>query len=353
MSTNNPNCKCNCQDLGQIYFLDEIDPRGPHSNYIKIGKISPNDKGRSSLDRLKEHQTGNPRQLNERYVLETLADVSKLESILHNSFSTRRIRDEWFITQKGNIDSFVEKAKEINIALEEEIPLNQSIKEFGSEEDKGEEKKSCSESEDLHNLIKNEEEIINDLNQRKKLIDYKLRLYGGTNLKGIEGISSYSLSASSTRFDERKFLADNQDLALQIGKNKVSGTFSLRKMPKKIKNNTLETLKENYDSKRKLSESFQMIERNSESEALHLEWLEIHKNIQPHELQKRSLLLRLKSLTGEYSGIENICSWKRRKKLKVSKSDLEIYNPSLVKNYLVNSQPVLKFNLNDFRPYKF
>ena len=155
MCTNNPNCKCNCQDLGQIYFLDEIDPRGPQSNYIKIGKISPNDKGRSSLDRLKEHQTGNPRQLNERYVLETLADVSKLESILHNSFSTRRIRDEWFITQKGNIDSFVEKAKEINIALEEEIPLNQSIKEFGSEEDKGEEKKSCSESEDLHNLIKN------------------------------------------------------------------------------------------------------------------------------------------------------------------------------------------------------
>ena len=176
MCTNNPNCKCNCQDLGQIYFLDEIDPRGPQSNYIKIGKISPNDKGRSSLDRLKEHQTGNPRQLNERYVLETLADVSKLESILHNSFSTRRIRDEWFITQKGNIDSFVEKAKEINIALEEEIPLNQSIKDFGSEEDKGEEKKSCSESEDLHNLIKNEEEIINDLNQRKKLIDYKLRL---------------------------------------------------------------------------------------------------------------------------------------------------------------------------------
>ena len=87
--------------------------------------------------------------------------------------------------------------------------------------------------------------------------------------------------------------------------------------------------------------------------SLHLEWLEIHRNIQPHELQKRYLLLRLKSLTGEYSGIENICSWKRRKKLKVSKSDLEIHNPSLVKNYLVNSQPVLKFNLNDFRPYKF
>ena len=347
------NYKINCHDLGQIYFLDEIDPRGQKSNYIKIGKISPNDKGRSSLDRLKEHQTGNPRQLNERYVLETLADVSRLESILHNSFSTRRIRDEWFISNGGNIDSFVKKAKEINIALEEEIPLKQSIKEFGSEEDKGEEKKSCSESEDVHNLLKNEEEIINDLNQSKKLLDYKLRLYGGTNLKAIDGISNFSLNSSSTRFDENKFLAENQDLALKIGKKKISGTFCLRKMPKKIKNTELEILQKNYELKRKFSESFQIIERNSESEALHLEWLEIHRNIQPHELQKRYLLLKLKSLTGEYSGIENICSWKRRKKLKVTKSDLEIHNPSLVKNYLVNSQPVLKFNLNDFRPYKF
>ena len=156
MFIQNDNSQINFQDPGQIYFLDEIDPRGPHSNYIKIGKISPNDKGRSSLDRLKEHQTGNPRQLNERYVLETLADVSKLESILHNSFSTRRIRDEWFITEKGNIDHFVEKAKEINIALEEEIPLDQLIKEFGSEEDKGEEKKSCSESEEVHYLLTKE-----------------------------------------------------------------------------------------------------------------------------------------------------------------------------------------------------
>ena len=96
--------------------MDENDPRGHKSFYIKIGKINPNNTGRSSLDRMKEHQGGNPRSLNERYVLSTLADISKLESTLHNSFSTKRVRDEWFITDGGNIDPFVEKAKEINIA---------------------------------------------------------------------------------------------------------------------------------------------------------------------------------------------------------------------------------------------
>ena len=353
MFLSNPNCKCEGQNPGQIYFLDEIDPRGVKSNYIKIGKISPNNSGRSSLDRMKEHQTGNPRHLNERYVLETLADISKLESTLHNSFSTKRVRDEWFITEKGNIDPFVEKAKEINTSLEEQIPLLLCNKELESKEDIGEEKKSCSESEDLHNLLKQEELVLNDLKQKKNLIDYKLRHLGGTNLTGIDGISSFILTASSSRFDERKFIEENKDLAIQIGANKVSGKLTLRKMPKKVKNIELEILKESYENKRKNYESFQIMERDEEAEVLHLDWLDIHKKIQPHEIQRKSLLLRLHSLTGEFSGIENICSWKRRKKLKVSKSDLETHNSSLVNNYLVKSQPVLKFNLNDFRPYNF
>ena len=338
---------------GQIYILDENDPRGHKSFYIKIGKINPNNTGRSSLDRMKEHQGGNPRSLNERYVLSTLADISKLESTLHNSFSTKRVRDEWFITDGGNIDPFVEKAKEINSSLEQQIPLILSSNELESKEDNGEEKKSCSESEDLHNLLKQEELILNDLNQSKDLIDYKLRHLGGDVLTGIDGIGYFKFTTPSIRFDDKKFIEENADLAMKIGNYKISHSFSIRKKPKKIKNNELEILKDSYETKRKLSKSFHIMERNEASEALHLDWLEIHRKIQPHEIQKKYLSLRLKSITGEFSGIENICSWKRRKKLKVSKTDVESYNSDLVSNYLVKSKPVLKFNLNDFRPYNF
>ena len=343
----------NSTSKGQLYIFDEIDPRGQISNYIKIGKINPNNSGRSSLDRMKEHQGANPRLLQERYVLSTLADISKLESTLHNSFSTKRVRDEWFITDGGNIDPFVEKAKEINTSLEQQIPLILSSNELDSKEDNGEEKKSCSESEDLHNLLKQEDLILNDLKQSKNLIDYKLRHLGGDVLTGIDGVSSFKFTAPSTRFDEKRFIEEKEDLALLIGNYKISGTFSIRKKPKKIKNNELEILKDSYETKRKLSKSFHIMDRNEASEALHLDWLEIHRKIQPHEIQKKYFLLRLKSLTGEFSGIENICSWKRRKKLKVSRTDVESYNPDLASNYLVKSQPSLRFYLNDFRPYNF
>ena len=68
---------------------------------------------------------------------------------------------------------------------------------------------------------------------------------------------------------------------------------------------------------------------------------------------KKYLLLRLQSSTGEISGTENICSWKHRKKLKVSKTDVESYNPYQALNYLVKTQLALSFNLNYFRPYNF
>ena len=86
---------------------------------------------------------------------------------------------------------------------------------------------------------------------------------------------------------------------------KASGNFSLRKMPKKIINSEIEMLKESYEMKRKNYQSSEIIPRTEEAEALHLEWLDIHKNMQPHEVQKKSLLLRLKSLTGELKKIFN------------------------------------------------
>ena len=51
---------------GQIYIFDENDPRGHKSFYIKIGKINPNNTGRSSLERMKKNHSGNPRSINER-----------------------------------------------------------------------------------------------------------------------------------------------------------------------------------------------------------------------------------------------------------------------------------------------
>ena len=49
------------QKIGFIYFMTERDFFGyPCCPYVKIGLVKGNDNGRSSFERRKEHQTGNP-----------------------------------------------------------------------------------------------------------------------------------------------------------------------------------------------------------------------------------------------------------------------------------------------------
>ena len=52
------------QNKSFIYFMTERDLFGyPCGPYVKIGLVKGNDDGRSSFERRKEHQTGNPREI--------------------------------------------------------------------------------------------------------------------------------------------------------------------------------------------------------------------------------------------------------------------------------------------------
>ena len=52
------------ENIGFIYFMTVRDLFGyPCGPYVKIGLVKGNDDGRSSFERRKEHQTGNPLSL--------------------------------------------------------------------------------------------------------------------------------------------------------------------------------------------------------------------------------------------------------------------------------------------------
>ena len=67
---------------GEIYFVTEHDGAG-HTEFVKIGLVGDAE-GRSSLGRMKEHQTGNPRPLKLLDVVKTVF-VTTVESRLHSS----------------------------------------------------------------------------------------------------------------------------------------------------------------------------------------------------------------------------------------------------------------------------
>jgi hypothetical protein len=86
---------------GTLYFITERDPFGDRSGSdVKIGLVRENDTGRSSLDRLLEHQTGNPRILVVAESLATSAPISVFETSVHQQLASHRVCGERTCTRR-------------------------------------------------------------------------------------------------------------------------------------------------------------------------------------------------------------------------------------------------------------
>ncbi len=108
-------------DSGEIYFIrEQVD--GEYTEFTKIGKVAEKP-GRSSLDRAKEHQTGNPRPLVPIKVVQTVF-VSEVENTLHREFAPKRILPgEWFILNDAEIEKAIVRCGELSVANAQLIPL--------------------------------------------------------------------------------------------------------------------------------------------------------------------------------------------------------------------------------------
>ena len=104
-------------------------PCGP---YVKIGLVKGNDDGRSSFERRKEHQTGNPREIIVEAEVKTYAQVSTLESLVHQRLAKYRIHGEWFNYGEDGIQPYVELTKKINEELESSLLFNLASEEYFS-----------------------------------------------------------------------------------------------------------------------------------------------------------------------------------------------------------------------------
>ena len=86
---------------------------------------------------------------------------------------------------------------------------------------------------------------------------------------------------------------------------------------------------------------------------MHQEYLEAHALLQPIEYKKKVFENKLKLLTGENQGIQKICTWKRRITKNLGKNDLLNYDSELTQKYITKRKSVIRFKVNDYRPYHF
>ena len=343
------------KNLGFIYFMTERDLFGyPCGPYVKIGLVKGNDEGRSSFERRKEHQTGNPREIIIEQEIKTYASVSTLESLVHQRLSKYRIHGEWFNYGGKGISPYVEITKEINKELENNLENISLIDQLTLIEDNGEDIKPNSEVKDIHELlIKTKSEILK-IKTKKDLATLKLKSFDKKYCKDIKGICFYEKSRPIEKFDKIKFQKDYPDIFEKIATEVINSSFNLKKDVKNKKSQEIKRLENIVLSQNFIDEdSSRLIDRNKEVIELHNFWLDSHVALQPLELKKKFYENKLKILVGENHGILGICSWKRKNKKQLNKKSLIEFNPDLAAKYISLGEPQLRFKINDYRPYHF
>lgn len=109
-------------ETGNLYFIAERDVlTNTTSSYYKIGLVKESRQGDEST-RLKEHQTGNPRELSVVRALTSPA-VNELETRMHQQFATRRVFGEWFDLSPAELKKAIAAATQFVARQNDLVPV--------------------------------------------------------------------------------------------------------------------------------------------------------------------------------------------------------------------------------------
>ena len=114
--------------IGEVYFIRERDRiDGGTSSYVKIGVVQ--DVSRDSQQRIRDHQTGNPRNLELHHVTQTPGPY-RVERFLHQKFGPNRVRSEWFRLTDAELEGAVQTTKRMAEEAFVHIPIMRAADEL-------------------------------------------------------------------------------------------------------------------------------------------------------------------------------------------------------------------------------
>ena len=297
---------------GVIYFITEQDGAG-RTDYVKIGLVGDAE-GRTSLARMKEHQTGNPRQLQLPHEVATVF-VTTVESRLHNEYAARRVSGEWFKFDDSGLASAVDRCRALAEEYQREIPILEEAERLSaipSTDDLAAETPESQAWRMKHAAASRGTAILDEATERLK--DYFKHLHGqGVDVRHVAKVSE---SQGKRSFDSDAFKELYPELwaKYQVTSTKISSN-GLRPAP--LRDLPPDGL--GVDDAARLSERLVAGVELSDSSfeglsSLHDTYLELI-GLQPLYAEQKALAsAHLKVLCGEHSGIANVCTWKRTMK---------------------------------------
>ena len=296
---------------GELYVIGELDLRtNEKTKYYKVGIVREK-KERTSAERLKDHQTGNPREL---FVCDFIKCkvVEEVETVFHRLMASKGVRGEWLelseaelaeailLINRLNADviaeySFFEKAEELKtiVSTEESIPASDEILQWQKRYAQADVRSKAA-----GRILK----LISDT--------LKEAAAAGVNLEHILDIQPREGQRS---IDKESLKEEHPDLFEKylISKESPKQRFTPT-IPNEIKENLAFIDPHLFSASESLDAFIEQVKAKERSyQDLHGRYLEILSIEADADWAKTIAEARLKSACGDAGGIEGVCKWSR------------------------------------------
>ena len=340
---------------GWLYFLGEEDyTTGIRSPYVKIGKT---DYDKPVSERIREHETGNPRRVLEVAPSIRTEFIDPLETHMHHRFSLDRVHGEWFNFTPTKLRAAVEEAKRVNAEMSALVGKAKRTNTFAKKVSNGSMKKATAAAKKVHTAYVIAAKHHSLLELEKQAVTLELRRLTGTS-GGIDEISDQIMPSPSVSLDTKLLEAKRESMyrIFLVQKMSISGRFSLIGKPTLAK-----THPKDYAKVKEKTAKLPLVTvvngpmkpRSSSAKKWHTEWLRLHSEMAALSWEINRREIEIKSLCGDAEGIEGVCTWKRENKTThtFNGTAFKMAHPRIWSSFTKISKPSVRFKVNPMRPY--
>jgi hypothetical protein len=309
-------------DLGltmpYVYFFIMYDPADPPRDFglVKVG-ITDGD----VVDRIGQLQTGNPWELRCVDAFKTSC-AREVEHFVHRTHAAEMQHLEWLRWPRDALRALIEEAREAARRIEERKAKENGIIAL---ETNGEERRPDREEIHLHREARALKKLL--VPAKLRLLTAEARLKAATGAtRGIPGVVRVTRVLATTSFNpelaERNFPA----LAEKCRVEEMSGAFHWRNVPRPSHFMAEKLAAEDAIAAAEAS-ARDILERNialegwtprtAEAEQYHDEFLRMTGDVSRLEGDLADLESELTVRLGEHDALVNVCSYKRRRRVKV------------------------------------
>ena len=348
---------------GELYIMGDRDFRtGEPGPYVKIG-IVRNEK--ESAERLKEHQTGNPREI---VILETARSpmVESLETHLHHHFAERWVNGEWFDMNANFVrdhvmpivDSFIAQQLADYALFARQEALKKTVS-------SGESRAPTQAETSLHAAYCAAKTEADRLEAGQATL--KLRILEAMGPVGsVPGVVNVQVRTNPGNFDLEALLNDHPEEAASFMRTKpaktdVTGRLSFSKVP--TLRSVDEELHAHQQAARAALRAITVEQGNSAAGvrdanlvSLHGEYVAGLGPLFTAKLTVERLKAELACALGEDDGITGLVSWARKTRATpettvFDKTAFKKVHPELLQAYTGPATYSTAFNMSECRPY--